>query len=214
MNQIESEPDFNLNHNTNDSINTSQLLLDKDVDLSSNDSMNLNISKDNCHTNKDNNPINNHYSTSNDQPTKIANTLSLKDTKEPLNPNTNRGLQQKYHNANTYKGSLSNKINKICNQTHQTHNSQINSRYNSLFNDSSINKSASQLDITDGSVNDAQIKAHALDNNPRPYLCESNSDIKNKIQELKNNGEYDKENSQISYYAKQIQDVKRDFSKD
>lgn len=92
MNQIESEPDFNLNNYTNDSINTSQLLLDKDVDLSCNDSMNLNISKDNCHTKPNNNSINNHYSTSNDQPTKIANTLSLKDTKEPLNPNTNRGL--------------------------------------------------------------------------------------------------------------------------
>jgi len=81
-------------------------------------------------------------------PTPTPNQIN-KENKEQ-NPNTNRGLYQKYHNANTYKGTLSNKINKICNQTNNT--SQINSRYNSLFNDSSILKSASQLDMTDGSI--------------------------------------------------------------
>jgi len=50
--------------------------------------------------------------------------------------------------------------------------------------------------------------------NPKPYVCESNSEIKNKMRELKSFNDLSKDNSEMSYYAKQIQDVKRDFSKD
>jgi len=105
MNQVEIEQDLkNENNNLRDSFNHSQLFIDKDVDLSCNDSMNLNIS---TNSNKkditiavseyNTNPSILHlYSTKEDNQSQlIANTQSSKETKDQINPNTNRGLYQK-----------------------------------------------------------------------------------------------------------------------